>query len=86
MCDYTQEVVNTWDKASPHTAADGLITVKWRSKKAAKMTAAPNDLFMISEGSLKLSPEKVLAFDNKKAKMLFITEHGRPDTLSQLHF
>ena len=50
------------------------------------MTAAPNDLFMISEGSLKLSPEKALAFDNKKAKMLFITEHGRPDTLSQLHF
>ncbi len=65
--------------------SDGFNAVTKR-KNAARTSAAPNDLFVLSKDAEKLSEEGATAFHNLDAKTLYVSKNARPDVSMAIAF
>jgi hypothetical protein len=50
-----------------------------KEKRPAKMSAAPDNLYVVSKDCKKLSNEAAAAFHTIMAKALYVTKRARPD-------
>ena len=62
---------------------DGLILVK---KRQPKLTAAPENLFIVNEDCKKLSMEAAASFHAIVPKILYVSKQARPDTSLSIAF
>jgi hypothetical protein len=75
MHDYIDRILQAYDLAiKDHD--DGYQIVE---KRCAKMSAAPDNLFMVNVDCKKLSNDAAAAFHTIVAKALYITKRARPD-------
>ena len=73
MFKYIEEILKAFVVAEPKGAG-------------TKSSAAPDNLFMVNEDGVKVSPEKVVQFHNLVAKTLYATKRARPDTCTAIAF
>jgi hypothetical protein len=73
MFDYIEEILKAFVTAEPKGAG-------------TKSSAAPDNLFMVNEDCIKVSPEKVVQLHNLVAKTLYVTKRARPDTCTAIAF
>jgi hypothetical protein len=73
MFDYIEEILKAFAIAEPKGAG-------------TKSSAAPDNLFIVNEDCIKVSPEKVVQFHNLVAKTLYATKRARPDTCTAIAF
>ena len=84
MTDYVSEVIEAWDKVE-FEVNDGFIEKKVR-KSRNRTSAAPEDLFKIDEGAVKLAKQQATKFHNIVAKALYVSKRARPDTSVAIAF
>ena len=73
MIDYIKDIVSAsaWDEKSNTKVSDSFKT--YLNKSKGQLTAAPSNLFMVDETSMKLPEAQKMAFHNIVAKALYVT-------------
>ncbi len=82
MLEYVDKIIGSWDKACSELN-DGYKAVSGRKRIA---TAAPDDLFKVDEGAVKLDQARTKAFHNIMAKGIYVTKRARPDISLSIAF
>ena len=82
MYGYLDGILHTFDEAVKKHG-EGWVLVQSR---AAKKTAAPDNLFAANEDCKKLFIESAASFHTVVAKLLYVSKQGRPDTSLSVAF
>ncbi len=82
MYGYLDGILHTFDEAVKKDG-EGWAVIQSR---AAKKTAAPDNLFTVNEDCKKLSTDAAAAFHTVVAKLLYISKQARPDTSLSVAF
>ncbi len=82
MHDYIDRILQTYNLAiKDHDAGYQIV-----GKHCSKMSAAPDNLFVVNEDCKKLSNEAAAAFHTIVAKALYVTKRARPDIILAIAF
>jgi hypothetical protein len=84
MIDCVDEIVVAYDKALKDLS-DSFNAVTKR-KNVARISTAPNDLFIVNKDAEELSEEGAMAFHNHVAKTLYVSKRARLDVSMALAF
>jgi hypothetical protein len=84
MIDYIDEIVVAHDKALKDLS-DGFSAVT-KKKNEARISTAPDDLFIIDKDAEKLTEEDAMAFHSLVAKTLYVSKCARPDVSTAIAF
>jgi hypothetical protein len=77
MIDYVKDIIAAWDKSCAETDSDSF---KFNFRKSrGTPTAAPSNLFVMNEDSIKLPETQKAGFHNVVAKALYVAKRARPD-------
>ncbi len=82
MYDYVDSILEAFDSAI-RRYNDGYLKV---GKCHSKLSAAPDNLFVVNEDCKKVSDEVAAAFHTIVAKTLYVTKQARPDTSLAIAF
>ncbi len=82
MYDYVDSILEAFDSAI-RRYNDGYLKV---GKHCSKLSAAPDNLFVVNKDCKKLSDEVAEAFHTIVAKALYVTKQARPDTSLAIAF
>ena len=77
MIDYVKDIITAWDKLSAEMDSDGF---KFNLRKSSGTPmAAPSNLFVVNEDSIKLAEAQKAGFHNVVAKALYVDQRAQPD-------
>jgi hypothetical protein len=84
MIDYVNEIVAAYNQVL--SKLDDVFSAVKKKSNPARISAAPDDLFVVNEDAEKLSEEGSTAFHNLVTKTLYVSKRARLDTSTAIAF